>query len=506
MDVSSSEVLPLRLYSAKQVRAIDQSIMAQEAISAFDLMMRAAQAALKVLLNHYPATKQLCVLAGSGNNGGDAWLLAALALKQGLKVDFYCLAEQGMRSQEGQAARAYALAAGVKPQPFVGKFTARADVIVDGLLGTGLEGEVTANYQAAIEAINNNVAAVFSLDIPSGLSADTGAILGAAVKAELTLTFVALKQGLMTAEGPDSVGKLCYESLTELSIDQLSLEAGVERIEWQQLPQSKLLAARPKNSHKGMFGHVLVIGGELGYGGAVILASEAAARCGAGLVTCATRSEHLGVLLVRCPNVMAKGVESGLELQSLIKQANVIAIGPGLGRQGWGELLLQQALLTTVPLIMDADALNLLALPDWQTSFSKQPVVLTPHPAEAARLLGPGVTAADIQADRFNSAIMLATKYSAVIVLKGQGTIIASPNGRTALCTDGNAGMSSGGMGDVLTGVIAALVAQGLDVWTASCLGVSLHAQAADSCADEQGPLGMLAQDLIPYIQKHINR
>lgn len=506
MDVSSSEILPLRLYSAKQVRAIDQSIMAQEAISAFDLMTRAAQAALNLLLTHYPATKQLCVFAGSGNNGGDAWLLAALALKQGLKVEFYFLAEQGMRSQEGQAAQAYALAAGVEPQPFVDELTAKADLIVDGLLGTGLEGEVTANYQTAINAINQSAAAVFSLDIPSGLSADTGAILGAAVKADLTLTFVALKQGLMTAEGPDSVGKLCYASLTELSIDQLSAEIGVERIVWQHLPQSRLLAARPKNSHKGMFGHVLVVGGELGYGGAAILASEAASRCGAGLVTCATRSEHLSALLVRCPNVMTKGIESGLELQSLIKQANVIAIGPGLGRQGWGELLLQQALLTTVPLIMDADALNLLALPNWQKSFTKRPAVLTPHPAEAARLLGSGVTVAEVQADRFNSAITLAKKYSAVIVLKGQGTIVASPDGRMALCTGGNAGMSSGGMGDVLTGVIAALVAQGLDVWAASCLGVSLHAQAADSCAQEQGALGMLAQDLIPYLQKHINR
>lgn len=503
MNSTYPEALPQWLYSAQQVRAIDQKIMAQEPVTAFDLMQRAAQAALNTLLTRWPDAKRLCVCAGSGNNGGDAWLLAALALKQGLSVQFYTLTEQSQRSQEGQAAQAYALAAGVQAQPFSGKIPTNADVIVDGLLGTGLEGEVTTNFQAAIEAINQADAAVFALDIPSGLSADTGVILGSAVKADLTLTFVALKQGLFTASGPDCVGELYYAPLTNLDISKMASAANAQRIDWNTLALQKLLTLRPKNSHKGMFGHVLVVGGELGFGGAVILTSESAARSGAGLVTCATRSEHLSALLSRCPNVMAKGIESGLELQPLMTQATVLALGPGLGQQGWAELLLQQALLTSIPLVLDADALNLLAQPQWQTDFNGRTTVLTPHPGEAARLLG--VSTAEIQADRFHSATALAQKYLAVVVLKGQGTVIANPDGRMAVCTDGNSGMSSGGMGDVLTGVIAAFIAQGLDAWAASCLGVCLHAQAADRCAQEQGAVGILAQDLMPYIQKQIN-
>lgn len=505
MDTDSPEALPQWLCSAEQVRAIDQYVMEQEPVSAFDLMMRAAQTALKTLLRHWPEAKLLCVFAGSGNNGGDAWLLAALALKQGLNVQLHTLATNGLRSPEGQAAQDYALAAGVQAQPFTGVISAAVDVVVDGLLGIGLDGEVTANYQVAIEAINQSNAAVFAIDIPSGLDADTGTILGVAVRADVTLTFIALKQGQVTASGPDCVGALYYASLTDLDVHKVAAEPSVQRIDWNILTAQKLLKTRPKNSHKGMFGHVLVVGGDSGYGGAAILASEAAARTGAGLVTCATRAEHLSALLSRCPNVMVKGVESGLELQPLIAQATVLAVGPGLGQQGWSELLLQQALLTKVPLVLDADALNLLALPRWQTSFSNRTAVLTPHPGEAARLLGIGVSTAEVQADRFGSAIALAKKYSAVIVLKGQGSIVASPDGRLAVCTDGNSGMSSGGMGDVLTGIIAAFIAQGLDIWQASCLGVCLHAQVADSCAQEQGAVGMLAQDLIPYLQKQIN-
>lgn len=281
------------------------------------------------------------------------------------------------------------------------------------------------------------------------------------------------------------------------------LEKAPAPISWQAMATERLLEARPEDSHKGMFGHVLVVGGECGYGGATILASEAAARTGAGLVSCATRAQHLNALLSRCPNVMATGVESGLELQPLMTQATVLAVGPGLGQQGWAELLLQQVLLTNTPVVLDADALNLLALPQWQTDFSKRSTVLTPHPGEAARLLG--VSTAEVQANRVQSALALAQKYSAVLVLKGHKSIIARPDGRMAVCTDGNSGMSSAGMGDVLTGVIAALIGQGQSAWQAACLGVCLHAKAADLCAKAQGAVGMLPQDLMPYLQKQRN-
>lgn len=502
MATTSLQLLPNNLYLAEQVREIDQAIMGTEPVSAFDLMLRAAQAAFGLLVEYWPQAKHICVLAGSGNNGGDAWLVAALAKKHGLEVQLYDLAKEGLRTSEGQQAQAYAVEAGVQAQPFMGALEAHTDLIVDGLLGIGLQGEVNAHYQAAIHSINSHPASVFSLDIPSGLHADTGAVLGAAVQADITLTFVALKQGLFTAHGPDMTGQIFYAPLTNANVKELAV-ASAQRIYYQHLSQQELLPSRAKNSHKGMFGHVLVAGGESGYGGAVILAAEAAARTGAGLVSCATHPEHLTPLLSRCPNIMAKAVGSGLELQPLIEQASVLAIGPGLGQQGWAELFMQQALLTNKPIVLDADALNLLAKPQWQTQFEGRLVVLTPHPGEAARLLG--VSIEEIQADRFSAASSLANQYSATVVLKGQGSIVANPNGRVAVCTEGNSGMSSGGMGDVLTGVIAALMAQGLSAWDASCLGVCLHAKAADECAQHQGAVGMLAQDLMPYLQKLIN-
>jgi hydroxyethylthiazole kinase-like uncharacterized protein yjeF len=248
---------------------------------------------------------------------------------------------------------------------------------------------------------------------------------------------------------------------------------------------------------------VLVIGGESGFGGAAMMAVEAAGRIGAGLVSCATRPEHVPALLTRRPEVMALGVNSGLELAPAIQRATVLAIGPGLGQTSWSELLLQQVLGAQQPVVLDADALNLLASPGWHCEFSERVAVLTPHPGEAARMLG--MTVAEVQTDRFASARLLAQRYQAVVVLKGQGSLIADPSGRVALCTDGNPGMSCGGMGDVLTGVIAALLAQGLNAWDAACLGVCCHSAAADVAVADAGVRGLLATDLMPILRELIN-
>lgn len=500
---SARDHLPGELYSAEQVRVLDRLAIEQAGISAFELMSRAGEAAFACLLGRWPEEQQICVFAGPGNNGGDAWVLAALARLHGMDVRFYTVGDHGRASDSAQQARQMALEAGVQPEAYSGELDYEGHLIVDGLLGTGLNAPVKGEFAHAIAAINQHWADVLALDLPSGLNADTGTIMGDAVRASMTVTFIGVKQGLLTAAGPDVCGEVAFASLAVEPSIYRRLPATVERISWDRCDRlGRRLPARAGSAHKGDFGHVLVIGGDTGMGGAVAMAAEAAGRCGSGLVSCATRTEHVVPLLVRRPEIMVRGIESGLELQPLLEKASVLAIGPGLGQGSWSELLLQQVLGSRLPLLMDADALNILASPGWKQDFAGREVILTPHPGEAARLLG--VTSADVQADRFRAARQLAERYQAVVVLKGQGTLIASPEGRLALCTDGNPGMSSGGMGDVLSGVIAALLAQGMTACEAACIGVCIHSAAADMAA-RGGQRGLLASDLMMYLRELMN-
>jgi NAD(P)H-hydrate epimerase len=237
--------------------------------------------------------------------------------------------------------------------------------------------------------------------------------------------------------------------------------------------------------------------------GAPLMAAMAAARLGAGLTACATRAEHIAAIIARCPEVMASAVASGQALQPLADRASVIVIGPGLGQQAWGQQLLQVALASGLPLVLDADALNLLAAGILHLPTGSDQHILTPHPAEAARLLA--MTTAQVQADRFAAATALQRHYGGVVVLKGAGTVVAGPGEALALCDAGNPGMGSGGMGDVLSGVLGALLAQGLTPWQAATLGVALHAHAGDLAAADSGQRGLLASDLIPYLRELIN-
>ena len=492
--------LPGAVYTAEQVRALDAAAISLENTRTFELMARAGEAAFACLIERWPEAEHLCVVAGNGNNGGDGYYLAALAALHGIGVSLYTLGDHSNLSEASQEARTLADDAGVVAKPFEGEFDFDGDVIVDALLGTGLNKIVSGRYAEAIHAINVHPAAVMSLDLPSGLNADTGCIMGAVVKADITVSFVGIKRGLLVVEGPDYCGDIAFAPLSTHAELAFQVIPDAERISWSRLQKTQeLLPARSGNSHKGMFGHVLVIGGDYGMAGAVSMASESAARMGAGLVSCATRPEHVMPLLARRPEVMALGVNSGQELIGKLDAPTVLAIGPGLGSSSWSELMMQQVLESDKPLVLDADALNLLASPAWFREFSERNVVMTPHPGEAARLLG--LDTVEVQRDRFKAARELAKKYQAVVVLKGRGTLVADPSGRVAVCTDGNAGMASGGMGDVLTGVIAALLAQGLDGWKAARLGVCLHSAAADLAAEEGGPRGLLATDLMPWLR-----
>lgn len=501
---SPRDHLPGDIFTVASVRELDSRIIARMGDSGYELMSHAAEAAFALLLARWPDARSLCIFAGPGNNGGDAWVMASLALLHNLNVTFYTLGDISHQSEAAAEARQAALHAGVEPIPFSGELDFDGELIIDGLLGTGLNAEVQGEYAAAIAAINQYPGDVLSLDIPSGLNADTGAVMGSAVKATQTVTFIALKAGLLTADGPDYTGDLACASLDLTPADKHAVPPLAERISWHQLDQHKRrLPSRMGNSHKGSYGHALLIGGDHGAGGAVAMAVDACSRSGAGKVSCATRPLHVPVILNQRPECMVHGVDSGLQLSDLLAQATAVGCGPGLGLKSWSELLLQPVLNDDTSLVLDADALNILSSPGWHADFRERQVVLTPHPGEAARLLGK--TTAGIQQDRPSAAKALASKYQAVVVLKGQGTLIASAQGQMALCTDGNPGMASGGMGDVLTGVIAALLAQGLSAWDAATLGVCVHSAAADLAAAEGGQVGLLATDLLPLIRELLN-
>ncbi len=488
--------LPYDLYRAAQVRELDRIAIEDYSIPGMTLMQRAGAAAFRLMQWCWSGAEQITVLCGTGNNGGDGFVVALLAREAGLKVQVLQLGDPDRLRGDARTAADAFLAGGGRVEPFAG-IPAETDLIVDGVLGTGLERPVEGRWKAALDEINRHPAPVLALDIPSGLHADSGRVLGAAVQADATISFIGLKQGLFSGEGPACSGKIYFNRLDVPSGVYEKQSPSAYRVDWSQ--QSRRLRSRERTAHKGDFGHVLVVGGERGYTGAVMMAGEAAARTGAGLVSLATRPEHAALLNLHRPELMCHGVETAAELRPLISRANVIAIGPGLGTSAWARLLLNVVLESGLPLVVDADALNLLALEPQK----RENWILTPHPGEAGRLLNN--TAVEIQQERFRSVTALQEKYGGTVVLKGAGTLVYSgPGASMDICTDGNPGMASGGMGDLLTGMVAAFVAQGFAPAPAARLGVCLHAAAADRAA-AKGERGLLAGDLMEEIRPLVN-
>lgn len=482
--------LPLPLYRAAQVRELDARLIAA-GTPAFELMQRAAHGAWRALRQRWPHAGSVTVLAGSGNNAGDGYLVAALAQRAGWQVQVLAVVAPSALRESAAEAYAEALAAGVAVQSWRVDMPLRG-VVVDALLGTGLTGAVREPFAAAIGQINASNLPVLALDLPSGLCADTGAELGVAVQAELTVTFIALKLGLLTGVGPDRVGVLQLDDLHADAQVLAAVAPAAQRLAPANLPR---LAARPRTAHKGLYGRVLVVGGDRGLGGAALLTAQAAQRGGAGLVSLATRDEHVPAALARLPEVITRGVASANQLLALAANADVLVVGPGLGMQAWGRSLLSAAASRALPQVWDADGLNLLAQGGVQLPAD---AVLTPHPGEAARLLG--MSTAQVQADRPAAALALARRYQAVVVLKGAGSLIASADGRLALCDRGHPAMAGAGLGDVLAGLLGALRGQGLPAFEAACLGVWLHAGAGEQLA-QQGR-GLAASELLPAIRQ----
>lgn len=496
MSSDSTNALPEALYTADQVRELDRRAIEDHRIDGYELMTRAGKAAFDIMRHTWPEARRLVVLAGRGNNGGDGYVIARLAVEAGWSALVLRLGDHaGLKGAAAQAARDFE-AAGGECRDFEPGPLPEAELYVDAMLGTGLDRPLEGAYRDAVDALNESPVPVFAVDVPTGLHADTGAVLGAATVSGTTATFIGLKLGLFTGDAVDVCGRVWYDDLGVPGAIFDDLQTAATRISDRLIRD--LLPARERGAHKGRYGHVLAVGGDDGMGGAVRLAGEAALRAGAGLTSVATRPGHVAAIIAGRPEIMARGVDEPVALAPLLERATVVAVGPGLGTGEWGRALWAAALESGLPAVVDADGLNLLA----RDPFEREDWVLTPHPGEAARLLGTEVKV--VQSDRPRAARELARRFGAVIVLKGAGTLVANPSGELRLCERGNPGMATGGMGDVLTGLVAGLRTQGLTAFDAATVGVALHAEAADRAA-ARGERGLIASDLFEPLRGLLN-
>jgi hydroxyethylthiazole kinase-like uncharacterized protein yjeF len=488
-------VLPL--YTAAEVRELDRIAIGEAGIPGYTLMTRAGETCWRVLHDNWPDARRISVVCGTGNNGGDGYVVARLALAAGMQVQLLQLGDVANIHGDAARARQDYLKAGGQAMAFEQVALDAPDVIVDAMLGTGLERPLGGLWLDAALAINAAGCPVLAVDVPTGLLADSGHVPGEAVRANLTVTFIGRKRGLFTGLGPDYAGKVNFDGL------------GVPADVCARMPAEVLLHTGPSPSglpgprrraaHKGDFGHVLVIGGGPGMAGAVRLAGEAALRTGAGLVSLATHPAHAAVVTAACPELIGHPVADARQLRALLVRVDVVVIGPGLGKSPWARQLLACVLEASQPLVVDADALNLLAA----EASRRDNWVRTPPGGAAGRLLQQ--TTAAVQADRFAAARELQDRYAGSVILKGAGTVISHGAGPMTVCAAGNPGMATAGMGDVLSGVIGGLLAQGMPPAGAAQAGVCLHACAGDRAA-QAGERGLLARDVIAELRPLLNR
>ncbi|MCW5589477.1 MAG: NAD(P)H-hydrate dehydratase [Legionellales bacterium] len=476
------------IYTTTAIREFEHRAVGEYGLTEFSMMQHAGEAAWQVLKTEWPQAKKIKVICGKGNNGGDGYILASLASLAGLDVEVFYLGEPSQLTAVAQLAWQSAERAHVLLTPWHSNADLQCDVIVDAMLGIGLTNTINSEVAVIIEKINQANRPVLAIDVPSGLIADTGSIAGNSVIATHTITFIGLKLGLVTGDGVSVSGKISVDKINMPESLYHKIAPFSQRVVLDDF--QSYLVPRLRNAHKGNFGHVLIVGGDEGMAGAVILSAEAALRAGAGLVSVATRPEHVNAVVAHRPEIMAHGISSSEQLAPLLSRATVIAIGPGLGQQSWGKSLWQAVLKTQLPLIVDADALNLLALaPSTRANW-----ILTPHPGELARLNHCDVQ--HIQQNRWQQLHAACERYQGVLVLKGAGTLIMSQEKLHSVCGEGNPGMASAGMGDVLTGVIAALIAQGFPLALSAQIGVCAHARAGDIAA-RLGQRGLIASDVI---------
>lgn len=497
--------------SAEQVRTLEAKAAKAEGVSMFELMSRAGEASFQAMLSHWPEAKKILVFAGNGNNGGDAYIVATLAQKAGLKVTVVCENSQRKLLGDGGIAQRNWLKGGgaclhFKQVKFVG-----FDLIVDGLLGTGITGNVTQIFQQQIQHINQSGLPILALDVPSGLDADTGQPLPIAIQATTTVSFIGVKSGLITGRGKHHTGELIYADLGIGKAFYQLTTAKAQVMDWLMLPS---LGQRPVHANKGTFGKLLCIGGNAGMAGAIRLTAEAALRAGSGMVKVYCHSKSVEQVAAGRPEIMLVAAQKVKhDLAKALDWATAVAIGPGLGQDIWADEIFSELIdylaVNPKPLTLDADALNLLAnhVVDTKTMSVVAGLpncVVTPHSGEGARLLETHVNM--IEQDRYKACIQIAKKYQVTCVLKGAGSLITGPESQYVwVCKGGNPGMATAGMGDVLTGIIAGLLSQYISAEKAAAYGVCIHAEAGDRNASESGQRGMMASDLFLSIRNIVN-
>ena len=488
--------LPEEIYSVATVREIDRVAIEDYGVPGYDLMVRAGTAAVDAAFERFPDARRWQIVCGSGNNAGDGYVVARIAAEQGIEVQVIAVSDP--QSLRGDAATAYQdfIANGSSVDTMSGNRGIDADLIVDAMLGNGLERDVAGAFADAVARINAAKCPVMALDVPTGIQGDSGAVLGTAVRADLTVTFVGLKQGMFLAEGPEHCGEIRFSDLDIDVACYANAPEAFKRIAASRV--SSFLPRRSRSAHKGDFGHVLVVGGGRGMPGAVLLCGEGALRAGAGRVSIATDPSHLQDVVRERPELMVHGVASAADLEPLLAGIDVIAFGPGLGRSEWAVELMAAIQDNPRPAVWDADALNCLA----ESPNTNGNRIITPHPGEAATLLA--CSTATVQANRRDSVLQLQEQYGGIAVLKGSGTLVAAGPGAPWLCGAGNPGMAAPGMGDVLTGIIAGLLAQGLSLPDAALAGVDIHARAGDRAA-VAGERGLIASDLLAQVRELVN-
>ena len=492
-----SDNLPEQLYTAHDCREIDNRVISSGEVAGYELMSRAGQFTFDCICQQFSDIRHIVILCGTGNNGGDGYIVAGLAAGRGIKVNVYAYGPP--TTKDSISAREYAQKMGSDivdclDRPNLSDTLKAADLIVDALLGTGVDREVGGYLAEIINWVNNSNKPVVACDIPTGLNSDNGRVMGHCISAQATPTFIALKAGLFTGSGKAQSGCIQFSDLGVTAENYSQTQPFATLLNRRRL--SLVVQERSEIAHKGTTGYAAIIGGAPGMMGAVIMAASTAYRTGCGRVKVLTHTDHGSALALACPEILTQECGEDTEILDRFSDFNTIAIGPGLGQTHWARHLFNQVMQSNLPMVIDADGLNLLSKDKNKCDHR----VLTPHPGEAARLLN--CSTADIQDNRYAAAKEIVSQYGGVCVLKGSGTLIAAQDHLTHVCRAGNSGQATAGMGDVLTGCIVGFVAQGYNLFDAACLGTWCHAKAADNIAQSSGKIGMMATDLLLPIQQ----
>jgi ADP-dependent NAD(P)H-hydrate dehydratase / NAD(P)H-hydrate epimerase len=487
-----------------QMREYDRLASSRFGVPGIVLMENAGRGAARIAAAMARGGRRVAIVCGPGNNGGDGFVAARHLAAMGLDVHVLLATPRDRISGDALANLAILEAAGAAiddvsgagPASGLPAWLARADLVVDALLGTGVSREVEGHLAGVIEAVNASGVEVLALDVPSGLDADTGRPCGKAVRATATATFGHLKRGLVVHPGVALAGRVHVVPLgAPAAVTGL---AGIDGVLLDETLVRALLPRREADTHKGTYGHLLVVAGSAGKTGAAVMAGQSAMRAGAGLVTIATTAEAGPLVESRCMEVMVETLACE-RVDDLLDGKRAVALGPGLSTaEGISALAASLLGALEVPAVIDADGINILASEPGVLGRVSSPLVLTPHPGEMARLTGKSVP--DIQADRIGAARDAASIFRAVIALKGARTVVAAPDGRVFVNPTGNPGMASGGMGDVLTGLVGGFLAQGLPALDATLLAVHLHGLAGDRGAARLGQHALVATDVLAEV------